>query len=250
MNDLPHFGLAELHAIEPERLLTSDDDELGAFFLALSLAFNDLKGVLWLSQIMNDAYARENTPPKVSPRGSQMAGLSVQATRYAAGIIHEILKLLREHRSLLESKEFEELGLTPAGREKWRELERFAYSRESENPLVRAFAAIRNSVAFHYYEPKNVAKSFRERFAKSAGNAILSVGRSSEQTRFYYADAAAQTALARCATASNLDADTWENQVRSVLRIVLEATMAGLSAFVATRGGIFPHDADMSTSSR
>ena len=240
---LPHFELSDVQQIEPERLLNSENDEVGAFFLSLSLAYNDLKGVLWTSQVMIDAQGGPDAPFQKTARRGQTGGMSVQAMRYSAGIAHEILKLVREHRVLVDGSDFESLDLTPAGLTRWQELKDLAYARESDNGLVRALAAIRNSIAFHYYSPKNVAKSFSEHFRQpDEGNALLSVGKNTEQTRFYYADAAAQYALRRCAIAGGVDPDTFQLQLRSVLWTILEATMAALSGFVASRGGIFPRD--------
>ena len=199
--NLPHFRLAKAKRIDPNLLLKSSKDELGALFLALSTVLNDMKGMIWLDQLLID-----NLPNKSDPieTPGQWHGMQEQVTKYLLGIVHEFLVLLKKKRQLIESDDFESLvrRLPRQGRKKWRTLVRVALSKGSvqNDSFARSLARIRNNLSFHYHDPQTLAKGYLAHFDNTTNDetqvhAFISHGRNMALSRYYYADAAVEKAI-------------------------------------------------------
>ena len=63
-----------------------------------------------------------------------------------------------------------------------------------------AVMKIRNSIAYHYYQPKKLVQGYKKHFLESPRSehnalAYSSFGKNMEESRFYFADAAAERAV-------------------------------------------------------
>ncbi|MBK8170722.1 MAG: hypothetical protein IPK60_10335 [Sandaracinaceae bacterium] len=202
---LPDFDCAEIQQFDPRALMSEPPSDMDLLMLGLALAFNDLKGLLIVSWWMKPHTPKNATSPTAYL--GQFSGMQIQLQRLVAGIAHEILVLLREHEHVISGADFQKLlaalprrkqpKLDP--RRRWRQL--IAAARERKGGTATTLQRVRDTVAFHYYQPKKLSQCYSERFLnagkKSAflKHAYVSLGASMERTRFYFVDVAAEGVL-------------------------------------------------------
>ena len=195
--------LASLTKLEPEKLVAKDGkDSLAEFVLALSLVFNDLKGIVyWREYIM-----LEPPPDKkaISPELGEWIGFDMQTHRLMVAQLHELLRLIEEFKEIVEGDEMRRIvkKAPPSTRRRWDEIVRIATGKGGlgDDIFANILVKVRNNASYHYYQPKALVAGFREFFYKSPkdeGNewAYASIGNNMGQTRFYFADAAMQATL-------------------------------------------------------
>lgn len=214
-------------------------DSVGQFMLGLALAFNDLKGsqhiLEWLTPLV-----RDRSHHSAEERG-QVSGIHTQTARLTAGIIHEILELIADRRKVLQTPEFQRvLTSTDAGTQRdWKAVVDVALDRRSNDAgtLRVKLKTYRNKIGFHYTECARLGDAlivaFGERNPQLVdGDPAFSDGSSMEETRFYYADAAAKAAFVH---QTGQDVDTAWREIREISRIVNEAIKPLLVAFLRIR---------------
>jgi hypothetical protein len=193
------FSLAELQEFDPGLLLTGDGGVDG-FVLALALAYNDLKSVHW----MNFMLERNKPTPvdAVTPVSGQWNGMRVQAARWEMALAHEILHAIahaKENGVLAKSEIRKAVRLMPSfQQQRWKQLIDVSSGKRPASGVLRGYLRdLRNDGVFHYAYSERLVSAYRAFFqtdAKVAYNtrAYLSIGPTMNQTRFYFADAAAQ----------------------------------------------------------
>ena len=160
---LPDFDLARLRGFDPAVLQT----DLGNFILLLAAVFNDLKGVAYVVERLRDAAPIANQD--LAWRG-QVSGMWTQTTRVMAGILYELMVVIKEHEEIVDSPEFRKLvaGLPSQWRSAWNRVQRIARSQDRVPNVTGAdsqlLVRLRNTVGFHY-SAKVVAKGYREHFS-------------------------------------------------------------------------------------
>jgi hypothetical protein len=170
-----------------------DKDLVGMLMLGLALAFNDLKDVEYLVYQISKLLPQATTAA-LAPRG-QLAGMQAHLARTLCGIAHEVIELLKRNREAIEATEFQRYlkRLSREYKQSWKLLWNAAREHsapKSRDPLVRALFFARNKVAYHYAE-KDLRAAYTEHFRSADDKPAASLGETMEQTRFYYADAAA-----------------------------------------------------------
>lgn len=235
---LPHFQLAPMLDTSPESVLRqSTADPLAELFLSLAVVFNDVKGLMWIGEILEDGRPNDG---QVSAYGAQWQGIAIQITKLACGLVHELFKLLKNYRGDLHSAEMKRLlkKVPPGVAKKWKSL--IALSGDVGTPsssLAKSLLKIRNNVSFHYDQPQMLVRGYCRHFfelepSPQNERAYYSAGRNMEETRFYYADAAVQQSLAILRDRSVND---FNEELSRVLRDV-NVTLAGIiSAFLRRR---------------
>lgn len=196
----PRFSLAPMRGIDPVAIDTGSP--VGRLILVLALAFNDLKGLLLFHRFLNGE-ARLLAGEPLSSRG-QYTGLLLQTARFMAGLVHELMVELKEDQTeAIESPQFRGIlaQLTSQALTSWEALLHVARGGSSPpgDSYSHTLLLVRNSLAFHY-SAKALGRGYREHFADPsrplAARAVFSDGKSMEDTRFFFADAAAEGALA------------------------------------------------------
>lgn len=117
-----NFDLAPFSRVAPEVVVSREGrDRTEQFFLALALAYNDLKDVNWLLEETKDAAQRYAAGGEVTPQRAQVVGMSHHATRFILGITPEILTLVKEFGAEIEGEYVQGLAarLTARHREAW-----------------------------------------------------------------------------------------------------------------------------------
>jgi len=191
-------NLAPLTKYDPKRIVPENgDDQLAQFVLALALAFNDLKGLLFWRE--NHFAIKPQNLEEVSEEVGEWTGVLIQIHRLLAGYTHELLELIKTFESVAVGEPVKKMmkKAHPSTRHHWDDLVKIATGKGT--PRDKAFAKvlveIRNNASYHYYQPKALVAGFRRYFFESPlspGNetAYGSMGSNMARSRFYFADAA------------------------------------------------------------
>jgi hypothetical protein len=250
--ELPDFDCAELQDFDPGELVSEDPDDFDRLMLALALAFNDLKGLLVVSWWMKPH--RPKDPYTPTPYGGQWAGMALQLNRLVASVAHEVVKLLREHREVIDSDEFQVLvkalptDADPRrdSRRRWEQI--MALVDEKKTGLSHALELIRHTSTFHYYQPKKLMQCYLEHFDGGPGNpparrrGYVSLGQSMERTRFYYADGAAEAVMGWAAEEGGVE--KWNDALEEVVRALNFAIGPLLGEHLRRRLGLLRENGD------
>lgn len=192
----PDFDLSALQSFACEALVTPPDPADG-FIIAMATAFNDLKTIMWLVEQLNKG--KPDNLGEVNAYNGQWQGMQGHATRMMLALIHEILVAIDEAGpSVLESATMTSAvaTLSTASNVAWANLVEAAAARNSNDPMRKFLVRVRNVIAAHYSNPGEFLKGYAAFRSppKTAFNeaAHVSLGKSLERTRFYFADAAVQ----------------------------------------------------------
>jgi hypothetical protein len=190
-------GLAPLQWVDPGSLL-SGDDAVDGFVLALALAHNDIKTIWWINKVLGEQKPDNNVD--VSPRHGEWGGIRVQVARWLIGLTHEVIHAINvAHTEKVLSRRNVRAAVNslpdPYAR-LWKEL--IAVSTKPSGATLRPYLRnLRNQGAFHFAYPTELLKGYRSFFLTDKRTnfnerAFVSIGPTLKQTRFYFADAAAQ----------------------------------------------------------
>src|SRR5262249_21414880 len=130
---------------------------------------------------------------KISPAVGNISGLHVHFFRTLAGVIHELLNLIRENRATIDHPIFRETirKLHHDARPMWAALVSTANDATTAHALAKMLLFARNKIAFHY-DAKEIARGYKLAFIDDRGREpFLSRGVRMAEVRFYFADAAA-----------------------------------------------------------
>ncbi len=174
---------------------SKDDKKICGLILSFAVAFNDLKDVAMAIRFLKAVTPEVN--PNISPEKGQHGGLGVHLMRIEAGIIKELMVLIEDNKSVIESAPFSKLTrkLSSGARNAWQTVLAVAFQKDITHPMARFLLMVRNKIAFHY-DPKEISRGYSLAFSQSS-NLIpyVSRGNSMPETRFYFADAAAEKYL-------------------------------------------------------
>jgi hypothetical protein len=234
------WELGDLREISPSSLIRDESDNVGRLVLRLALAFNDLKDTILLDVFR--ASFRALAPNEITPYSGQVGGIATHVHRFIGGILNEILNVINDERSATADAEFVTLlsSLTSPTQSLWKDLIAEAQnSPQASNSTVRAMlASLRNHSSFHY-NGNRLRSSFRECFEgdQTATNraAYYSAGVDMDGTRFYFADAAAQTDYKRAGKDRGRETD---KEVAKLAKEINNALAMLINAFLKARGGV------------
>lgn len=195
--ELKPWELSEKIDADPRALVQHDSDQLGKLFLALAVAYNDLKGL-----VLFDIYLQAMGRPESgdwSTTAGQWRGAVTQVHRWIAGVLHELMVAIQNNRNVVRGDEFKRLVtiVDAAGRESCKEFIDAALNTSSKTASM--LQRIRNNAAFHY-GLKDLNEGYRKHFVIDAKDnptpanqtAQYCYGPDMDGTRFFYADAAVQ----------------------------------------------------------
>ena len=200
---VPDFELAPLQEF-PVELFLSDNcapKDLREFVLGLALAFNDAKGYeWWIVQLMKGPPTDTQVP---SPYFGQHSGMTVQILRTYFAMFHEVCEMINKYATAISSPEFQEIKgqLSVGALSRWEVLRDFALegrTRRLENKTVAALFQTLRSNGAHHYQAAGIMKGYELSVKQGdvfSGKAFASIGRNFEETRFYFADMAADGVL-------------------------------------------------------
>ncbi len=199
-NSFPeHFSrLAPLQYFDPQAFKPDKNfpPDVCGFILSLSLIYNDIKN----TSLLNNAIFH-SVPPgdfKETKEWGEFSGLREFIDRITIGISHELFNLIKDNKSVLDHICFKEIikTLSKKSKESWWALVDTSLGKTTDNPLAKVLMLIRNKIAFHY-DPKVIMKGYKHFFMlrKTMDKAYISRGNTMSESRFYYADAAAESSI-------------------------------------------------------
>ncbi|MFI5179848.1 MAG: hypothetical protein ACHQPI_00445 [Thermoanaerobaculia bacterium] len=231
---LADFEEFDRRYFEPDAL---HSQQLCAFILTLALIYDDLKGLA-----MAGVFLGEVTPPpeggRTAARG-EVAALQSQALRMIGGLIHELFDLVNDNATLLKEQDFNRI-LRRCSDEAELAWKRIVSASERQgtklpdDPVAKALYFVRNKISFHY-DPKRLLGGFRTAFSRTRefGDPALSRGDNLQQTRFFFADAAAQACFIQHAGGSDSKAlFAWDSPM---LTAVHQALFGLVTSFLTYR---------------
>lgn len=203
--DLPDFELAELNSIEPRLFFastlpkTSFERCVRELILSLSLIFNDSKDLSWwLCQIEK---GRPAISTAVTPYRGNFNGMHVHIMRLLLSLFHESLELLDTYNKTITDPKFSPYtaNLSGAAKLRWDDavslISTWKDARGKRTPFKTFLHHIRSKAAFHY-DGRALLLSYEKFFSRQSSPnkhfAYASLGSTLEETRLFFADAAAQ----------------------------------------------------------
>jgi hypothetical protein len=220
----------------PEAFIADDDvpQDICDFVLALALVFNDLKDLILAHKLIQTVYPGEGPPTPV--RGLH-GGLHVHFIRLLAGVLNELAALIRDNKAVLSHPAFGALlkKISAPAKRLWENVLAAAVSTQAKGDRFgRLIFFARQKVGFHY-DLKEIGRAYRLRFSGTKlGPPYISTGRNMAATRYYFADAAAETYMmhkADAKTGKEFFSLGWK-----VLPDVGHALREIVTAFVTARG--------------
>jgi hypothetical protein len=187
--------LAPLQTFDPKAFVGGETvpQEICNFVLALSLIYNDCKNGIFSNLLIEES--KPDGYPAASQAWGAYGGIKVHYLRLHFALIHELLKIIAENKNAIEHPFFiSVVKLLPHKvRDSWNALVDASFEKQTSSPLNKALLMIRNKVSFHY-DPKELFKGYQYHFFRNAPStelAFVSRGKSMRNSRFYFADAAA-----------------------------------------------------------
>jgi hypothetical protein len=189
--------LAPLETFDPKAFRgdSSVPQELCDFVLALALVYNDFRDVVVAQGLLNAALPNDTSTP--TPRLGELGGIHAHLNRLMAALVHELAKLIERSDHLLSHPFFESLvkKLPRAAREAWSSVVDATKKNTATDSLSRLVLFARHKVAFHY-DAEEIGRGYRRAFIDDPSRVpFVSRGDNMAKSRFYFADAAADTYL-------------------------------------------------------
>jgi hypothetical protein len=167
------------------------------FILALALIHNDCKDVMYSMVLLE--HSKPASPPDRTRDWGAFFGMRNHIFRVMVGILHELFGLIQQSQDVLEHPYVAHLvrQLPPKAREAWQTVVDVGLGATPKSDFGKTLLLVRNKVAFHY-DPKAIYQGYEHHFfgpRKSDDRAFISRGLSVQESRFYFADAAAEDYL-------------------------------------------------------
>ncbi len=232
--------LAKLQWFDPE--VFKEDSEVSldvcGFVLALALIFNDIKNIALFNQVLNESKP-EGTFVE-SKEWGEFSALEHFIDRLTIGILHELFNLIKNNKKVLEDDFLNSIikSIPNKFREHWLTIVDTSFEKYSNNKLSNALMIIRNKVAFHY-DSKVILNGYKYFFEKdeTKDKAFISRGRNMPESRFYFADAAAQGCIQ--ITYGSKDTSFFNSSIGETLQKINLALWHLINNFITRRGFAF-----------
>lgn len=173
--------------------------ELCNFILALSVIWNDLKNLFIYFEYVKSLQPKDDIFDKpeempVTTKWGEISGIKNFIEKSVVAIIHELFKLIRESKDVIESKMYKNIlrQIRKSSRESWFIIEQYAFNRaDSKTDLGKALLMIRHKISNHY-DKDELFKGYKRKFESKSFIPFISRGNNMLEQRFYFADAIAQ----------------------------------------------------------
>jgi hypothetical protein len=229
---MPDFGvLAPPQGIPPE--VFRNHHPLDALVLSLAMACNDLKDCAWVAYQVRKGKRKH---PERNGYDAALSGTELWTLRVSAGILHETLKAIEQHRDVLQDTEASSVVQSMPARDRrlWNEV--FSRAVGSMRDKDRAYLVdVRNNLAYHYYQPGRLATGYAEAFLDSSTrtpyteHAWFSYGDRLSEMRFYFVDAAVQFAHQK------IHGQESQHRISRLSKIVSDGVLVFVLGFIQKR---------------
>lgn len=233
--------LAKLQTFNPDAFQEDDKvaQDICNFVLSLALIYNDFRDLTYAQVLLEQS--KPSSDPSKSRFWGAFAGVENHLRRLTVGLLHELFNLIQNNEKVLKLEFMKKLvsNMRPNAREAWNIVVKVAMGSTPKDDVGKSLLLVRNKVAFHY-DPKEIWRGYRQHFRGETSKddrAFISRGLSMAESRFYFADAAAQTYLHEV-----MGTETYSNAidvVREFVRPLNIALMELVDRFIQKRG--FPY---------
>lgn len=234
-------NLARLQYFDPSIFLGSAkaDERVCGFTLALALYANDAKVLLGLTIGMT------NQEPKFTQINEELGEYSGQKNylhRLIYAHLHELHYIfIQHHPSVSELPLFKTTikNMSSGSRRSWDQLVKM--SLDKSDPMHSWLKNVRDGLGFHYVRHSQLINGYRKwnesrtpgGVAATQEGAYISAGKSVMTTRYYFADAAADSWMGE-------EMKTFPNESKSLVDLMERNVIAisgFINSFIPTRGG-------------
>jgi hypothetical protein len=164
-------------------------------------------------------------------------GVKFHVIRLQVALIHELLKLIKENKKVIEKPFFEEVvsQIDKKGRESWQTLVNVSQGKEDHNRIAKTLLMIRNKISFHY-DPKEISKGYKKNYVDSnlKRKAYISRGNTLKEERYYFAEAASQKYF--YSLYDDIGHENFLDNILAVLECIAPALSQIVTRFVQKRG--------------
>lgn len=169
-------------------------DSVCRLILTLAVVHNDMNDIDFAITLLKNKTPQ--LPVSETLDWALHNGIGLHLARQKIGLVHELLRLIRENLNAVGQPAFAKLtrGLSKRNRGAWEEVLEAAGGKARDTPLGKFLAHCRDKTAGHYDAKVHYA-SYLNRFADSSMRPLISRGNSMYTTRFHFADAAAEHIL-------------------------------------------------------
>lgn len=190
--------LAPLETFDPDVFLGDSEypQDLCDFILSLALAYDDFRDVTLARLLLRDIPIPDRSAPSTAI--GQYGGLWVILIRIQVGFVHELLGLVKTNAGVITAAPFARIfkNLSKTGKAAWTSICDVAMGRNPAGDLAKVLVRIRNKLSFHY-DSRELSAGYKSAFVHEGTTNLpfISRGDRLESTRFYFADAAAESYL-------------------------------------------------------
>jgi len=230
-------ALASLDTFDPDVFVGDEEvsQEICNFVLSLALIWNDCKDVTHAQALLQKC--EPSDPPGPTRAWGAYGGIDLHVFRYQVNLMHELLTLVCRNQSVARCYYIAGLvqRLSPKARDAWHSLVQVALGSVPADPFGKSLLAVRNKLASHY-DPRQMQKGYANHFlgeGREDDCAFISTGADANETRFYFADAAAFGYLKEIPGGENWD--KLRDDMRGVLAELSETLMGLVTGFVHRR---------------
>lgn len=205
--------LGKLHSFDPSKIIsnTAVPSEVDLLVLALAIAYNDLKDIMFWQGINQELTSPIPNEGQVDKSFGQRCGIDNHLFRLSCSWLVEMLTLLEKNSEALKTSLWQKLlkKMSVEQKSAWHDLlslmnltESSGIKKQKLREILRYLIQVRSHGGFHYYQTKPFANGYRGHFdgkTPQQTKAYVSVGKNLEETRFFFADAAATVTTQRFA---------------------------------------------------
>lgn len=188
--------LVPLESFDPAAFIPDAEvpEEVCGFVLALALALDDIR-----DNIYGYLLLKEHAPSGLfeeRPDWGMYGGLRMHLIRQQMGLVHELCNLIRKNQETIAHPFMQRIimQMPKTARESWQVLVDASTGKLASGPFASMIARMRNKISSHY-DVREILKGYKRHFfenKKGKQTAYISRGKSMDESRLYFADAAAQ----------------------------------------------------------
>lgn len=209
---LPHFELAGLKKYDLD-IFDEDLKNEHSLFFVLCAAFNDLKNMFWMMQVLEDSRPHDDN---VTPYNGQWSGMSIYVNKTIISIFFEFITTVGNNLNGFENGLLVQVikSCDAETKNRWKQVIRLAKKhrpQRTDSDMYKTLFEIRNEISFHYNNKHlwQGYQSFKNSNSKDElKNIYASFGKNMEKSRFYFTDAFTQAHLNKILTKRNIEITT------------------------------------------
>ncbi len=193
--------LAKLESFDPDAFKTDDtvSQDTCNFFLTLALIFNDLKDILQTHNVIQSV--KPTGDFKITRQCGEYSGIYYHFLKLLISLVHEVVQVVKCNKKIIKAPFFQSvlMQLSEKERASWQALLNATEGKQADTPIGKFLLSVRNKIAFHY-DLKEIYFGYQLFFSsgcKESEHAYISRGRNMAETRYFFADAAANGYLTK-----------------------------------------------------